>query len=104
MKKGTSKFFRLRRAFFPKHWLDDFTNLVGQKKGVKNILYPPLDNVCFHYLCSHSAHLAFWSSSRNEAILRRTPARPGRAPPRLKGLAFFLSDLLGFLVSSENKH
>ena len=45
LKKGTSKFFRLRRAFFSKHGSDDFTNLVGQKRGVKNILYPPLDNV-----------------------------------------------------------
>ena len=35
LKKGTSKFFRLRRAFLSKHWSDDFTNLVGQKRGVK---------------------------------------------------------------------
>ena len=46
LKKGTSKFFLLRLAlFFSKHWSDDFTNLVRQKRGVKNILYPPFDNV-----------------------------------------------------------
>ena len=33
LKKGTSKFFRQRRAFLSKNWSDDFTNLVGQKRG-----------------------------------------------------------------------
>ena len=46
LKKGTPKFFLLRRTLFQKIGRSIWRNWSVKGGGVKNILYPLLDNVC----------------------------------------------------------